>query len=54
MAVVNGETLDPVTDADIFGMTNPKATQMLAGELAPPDDLPEVLTKLEEARDGQC
>jgi ribose transport system substrate-binding protein len=53
LAVVNGETLEPVTDADIFGMTTPKATQMLAGELDPPEGLP-VLMKLEEARDGQC
>jgi ribose transport system substrate-binding protein len=53
LAVVNGETLEPVTDADIFGMTTPKATQMLAGELDPPEGLP-VLEKLEQARDGQC
>ncbi|MDA1280627.1 MAG: sugar ABC transporter substrate-binding protein [Chloroflexi bacterium] len=50
--VLNGKTLEPVTDADIFGMTTPKAKKLLSGEVAPPKDLPEVLKKLEKARDG--
>jgi hypothetical protein len=52
LAVVNGETLEPVTDADIFGMTTPKATQMLAGELDPPRVFPSLRSSRKPGTDN--